>query len=335
MPFDKLSGLPLPISIKTANDTNDVGATTTKSFNPLKSVNLTVVGSTGPAESSGASRRVVLPRPNPAAQEVTLGELLQQLDGLNRVPMVVLLVSAALRMVVDAANAFAKGVGESGKNPTTTNGQDLGGTADGIAQGARSIEEAIRNLIENSTYPNFSDFLKELVKISQQLREQATKAKLAAIEGNYNLMLEAASQMLVAAQEAKASRDKEIEAERSAAIGQIASGVITLAATGITYGITKDVSFSGAVSGAFGSISSGIATTVGTTQKEDASELQLYSDLANVAKQRLEAAAKLIEQQTQVADDIREIAKSLREFVLKLFEDMINNQNQAIQRANV
>ena len=59
------------------------------------------------------------------------------------------------------------------------------------------------------------------------------------------------------------------------------------------------------------------------------------SDLANVAKQRLEAVAKLLEQQTAVADDLRDVARGLRDMALRLLQDFINAQKEISHSANI
>jgi hypothetical protein len=304
---------------------------------PLQGPNVTVLGTISQIEGPGGSIQTILPAPNVGLADVPLNEVLQQLESVGTLPLPLFVLSNALNEVADAASANARELKALAKNPDAKAEQvkTAATTTQDVAQQATTIESALRDMIENSTYPNFSEFLKELVAISQQLREQATKAKMAAIESNYQLMMDAADQMLLAADEAKASREAEIEASKKEAWGQIASGLITIGVTALVGGLTKNAQLGGTMGQAASSISSGATTIIVSQDKKDSSDAQYASDLANVAKERLQAAAKLIEQQTTTAEDLREIARGLRDMILKLYQDFINSQNEVIRRANV
>ena len=288
--------------------------------------NLTILGSSLGIEGPGSARLLPLDPARASLQSLPLNELVQQIESIGRVPLAPLMFGAA----VDALAHAARGLGEAlraSPPPEPAVAAELAGT---LEDQATVLQRSLRDIIENSTYPNFSDFLKELVRISQELRERATEAKLASIEANYQLMYQAAEKMLEAANLAKESRDKQIEAERKEAIGQIISGAFSIVlafAVGPQIAAGLGQATSGIINGSF--------SLAASSDKSESSALQLKSDLANVAKTLLEAAAKLIEQQTQIAEDLREIAKGLREMILKLYQDFISAQSQTIQRANV
>lgn len=296
----------------------------------LQGLSLTILGPTGQIEGPGGEIRVRLESPTVGPEDIPLNEFLQQMDALGKMPVAPLMLSGAVGQLAEATTALAKGI--QGQPPMDA--AKVAEVATSIEQQATVVERSLRDIIENSTYPNFSDFLKELVRVSQELREMATHAKMAAIEGNYKMMYEASNQMLEAAEKAKESRDKQIEADRKEAIGQIVSGAVSLV-VGIGFGAAGAGQLGAVIGQSSSSIISGSFSLSATNLKTESSALQLESDLANVAKQRLEAAAKLIEQQTQIADDLRDIAKGLRDMVLKLYQDFISSQNQVIQRANV
>lgn len=288
--------------------------------------NLTILGSSLGIEGPGGTRLLPLELPGTTLENLPLNELVQQLESVGRVPLGPLMFGAAVDALTHGARALGEALGAS-PPPDANVAAEL---ARKLEQQATVVQRSIRDLIENSTYPNFSDFLKELVRISQELRERATEAKLASIEANYQLMYQAAEKMLEAANLAKESRDKQIEAERKEAIGQIVSGAFSIVlafAVGPQVAMVLGQATSGIINGSF--------ALAASRDKSESSVKQLESDLANVAKSRLEAAAKLIEQQTQIAEDLREIAKGLREMILKLYQDFISAQSQTIQRANV
>jgi hypothetical protein len=251
------------------------------------------------------------------------------------------MLGESLNQLGGASQALGNSIQASG---TSGGGGDLAQIAalsGDLENQAQLVEVSIRGLIENSTYPNFSDFLKELVRIAQDLREAAASARLAAIQGNYTQLMAAADQMVVAAEKAKESREAQIEADKKEAIGNIIAGGVSLVVTvgfGIAAGASRMSSLltlGSSISQASSSIISGSFSVSVTNLKTESSTRQYESDLANVAKQRLEAAAKLIEAQTEVARELGEIAKSLRDMVVKLYQDFISSQNQAVQRANV
>lgn len=338
MPLNDVTGLSSRISLPPALEPSDKTFTLSPASNgPLGGANVTLLSPVGQADGPGGMIRISLQAPTIGPEDVPLNEVLQQLQGLGELPLPVFLASSAVAELAEGASATARQLRSVAKNSATAQPQtqQVIDNSTAVATQAMTIEAALRHQIENSTYPNFSDFLKELVSVAQQLREQATKAKMAAIEANYEAMMDAADQMLIAADKAKESRDQEIEAAKKEAWGQIASGIITIALTATVGGITKNAQLGGTIGQAGSSISSGVTTLVSSQDKLEASQAEYFSDLANVAKQRLEAAAKLIEQQSATAEDLREIARSLRDMILKLYQDFIASQNEVIRRANV
>jgi Arc/MetJ-type ribon-helix-helix transcriptional regulator len=298
----------------------------------LREISLTIVGPLGNTEGPAGEIRLQLDHPLIGPEDIPVNEFIQQLGSLAETPVQVFMLAEAVKNLSQGSEALAGAMLQSQAKGAPRDPETLAAGANELGQQAEVVERSLRDLIENSTYPNFSDFLRDLVKIAQELREAASKAKLAAIDGQYSVMYSAAEQMKVAAEKAKESRDTEIEASKKEAIGQIVGGLASAFVSGVVFrgsqlGATLGASTQQIVSGSFSLAASG--------DKLDASALQLESDLANVAKQRLEAAAKLIESQVQIAQDLRDIATSLRDMVTKLMQDFISSQNQVIQRANV
>jgi hypothetical protein len=145
----------------------------------LKGMSLTILGSTGQIEGPG-DLRVRLETPKGGPDDVPLNEFLQQLDALGSLPTEPLIYGDAVKGLVAASTALAQGI----KGDPPVDAAQVTEIATALEAQASGIERTLRDIIENSTYPNFSDFLKELVRVSQQLREMATEAKMASIEAN-------------------------------------------------------------------------------------------------------------------------------------------------------
>lgn len=303
----------------------------------LREISLTIVGPLGNTEGPAGEIRLQLDHPLIGPEDIPVNEFIQQLGSLAETPVQVFMLAEAVKNLSQGSEALAGAMLQSQAKGAPQDPETLAAGADALGQQAEVVERNLRDLIENSTYPNFSDFLRDLVKIAQELREAASKAKLAAIEGQYSVMYSAAEQMKVAAEKAKESRDTEIAASRKEAIGQIVGGVISAMVVGgfTAWGGPVGAQIAASIGSSTGQLVGGITSLAASGDKLDAAAIQLESDLANVAKQRLEAAAKLIETQVQTAQDIRDIATGLRDMVMKLMQDFISSQNQVIQRANV
>lgn len=300
----------------------------------LREISLTIVGPLGNTEGPAGEIRLQLDHPLIGPEDIPVNEFIQQLGSLAETPVQVFMLAEAVKNLSQGSEALAGAMLQSQAKGAPQDPETLAAGANELGRQAEVVERSLRDVIENSTYPNFSDFLRDLVKIAQELREAASKAKLAAIEGQYSVMYSAAEQMKVAAEKAKESRDTEIAASRKEAIGQIVGGVISAAVSG-GFAIGGAAQLGATLGSSAQQIVSGSSSLAASGDKLDASALQLESDLANVAKQRLEAAAKLIETQVQTAQDLRDIASGLRDMVMKLMQDFISSQNQVIQRANV
>ena len=303
----------------------------------LGGITLTILAPSEQIDGPGGEVRVRLEGPTVGPADASFEQITGQLDSASHAPVGAVVLGQSVATLAQSAQALAESIlaDPPASAPTIA---DIAASFEGAA---RVVERRIRDVIESSTYPSFNDFLKELVKVAQELRESATEAKLAAIEANHDLMMDAANKMLEAAELSQESRETQIQAEKKEAIGQIVSGVVSVAtsvafgAVGIGYANSAIAQFGSSLSQALGEIIKGSTSLDAIKDKQESSDKQFEADSANVAKQRLEAAAKLIEQEVAIADEIRETAKALRDMVLKLIQDFISSQQQIIQRANV
>jgi hypothetical protein len=255
--------------------------------------------------------------------------------------------------------------GKSGSDGTSGSGGTTASDAGNLEQHADRLVRSMRDLLEQTTYPNFNEFLKEMVEISQKLREASSAAKMAAVQGKFDQLMAAADKMLEAAEQAKQSRDKQLKAEQTQAIFQIVAGCLTIGLTLYSFkvgyskqtaankeatalaaaegksvgqlpsafgkGLDATQSFAPAIQG-IANILNSSATLITYEGKKDASKDQYDADKANAKKAELEAAATLMDQQIQIADDLRDIAKGVRDMALKLLQDLIAAQAHLMER---
>lgn len=334
MSFDKLSGLSFPSSTSGITPSDFFVPVEKSSSGPLHGASLTIVGPTGQVEGPANQIKIELETPIIGLEDIQLDEVLKQIDSVSQAPIAVVVLASALKEVGKAADATGREMKKVDEKTSPEKYKKVEKDAAAVEEGAKTIHQSLYDIIENSTYPSFSDFLKELVMIAQKLREAATQAKLAAIEANYQTLYDASEQMVEAAEQSKESRDLELEAERTQAISQIVTGVVTIGIS-VVGGVAGGAQFASFLGNLTSEMSSGITTLITYNMKADSSEAQLKADLASAAKQRLEAAAKLIESQVAIADELREIGKALRDMILKLFQDFISALNQTLQRSNV
>lgn len=226
--------------------------------------------------------------------------------------------------------------------------QDSGAVANGfqsIQNQSKKAEGTFFEMINSGKYPDFNSFLKLMLATAQELRQLSSEARQASVEGQYQTVLLQAKELMTVAKENYAAAIKEIEAAKTEAIGQIIGGCISIGAAALSFGVGKfamglsGVDLSGfigtgaQIGGALSSISTGSASAHATKAKTDAADHRLKSDTAQAIMKRLEATLKLQQSAEQTSTELYEAAKSLRDMVLKLHQDMMSAQNQIIQRS--
>lgn len=213
----------------------------------------------------------------------------------------------------------------------TTPGADPKAVADAAGQletMAGNLSQALQELITNSSYPNFTDVLKELMSMAQQLKEAASMVKMGAIEGKYELQMAGAEMLRDAAKLDASSREKNIKAERTQAWVSMGTSVV---GTVVGFGV-------GGLGGAgIGQTLSGVGqaagTLVTTKAKLEASADQLNADLMRADKGKLDAEATKQDANIQIIDEIEEAAKKLREAALQGLGTLISNHAQILRSA--
>lgn len=285
------------------------------------------LNSSGKIEILGNNGMPVLPGPRmgediPEALFAAAQQLEQNMAALGLTP--------TLQDLKALAQSFASLTGPGGLPPSRAAAVSAFET---IERQAGSLEKQIRDIIANSTYPNYNDFLKELAATAQQIREQASANKQAAIEGKYDTQIKAVAEMKIEAQKNQTAREKEIQNDRDSAWANLSGAIAGAVVGGIAGGAGGGVQLYSSVSQTVNTMTTSAATIQQYGAKLEASDLKREADDAAARKAEFDAAAGLMDSNISTADELRDIAKNLRDAVNKLRGDLISAQNQALSRA--
>jgi hypothetical protein len=208
-----------------------------------------------------------------------------------------------------------------------------------IEQRADTAVRTLADIVTNSTYPNFTDFLKELIGVAQELRQQASEMKAEAIQGKFDLQMAAADQASIAATENKASRDENIKADRTDAWANLAGTILGAGAGAL--GVVTNRGDAGGKSATFNMFNQTITSLFSSSSKVstsadrlDASDHKGKADAADVATQRLNAQAGLKDADISRFEDLRNSMGALRDMLLRMQPDLISSAMAALRAAN-
>lgn len=307
---------------------------------------LTVSITTGTGGTDGVTpTAITLTYPMIGPEDIALNEVMQQLKNLDLHQLQGMTLTAAVLVlnqnVGDIAGAIVKGGPEFIKN----NAETLTKYFSDVEEQAKKAETQLFDLINSSTYPDFNSFLSKMLEAAQTLRELASQAKHSLVMAEYNNVLDQSKQMEITAQKTYESTMKEIEAAQKEAIGKIISGSLSIASTAVGGGLGAKFGGTGGglawaqmgagIGGALGNIVEGSMGLAASKDRMDGAALKLEADLAEAIRKKMEASQKLIGEGQQIADELRDIGKTLADMVLKLYQDFISSQSQIVQRANI
>jgi hypothetical protein len=298
------------------------------SSNATETLTLTLTAG-GHIEVTGNDGLPVLAEPNGAGESLPelMANLTQQLeDNMNALGL-----QPTYQDLTNLANAF---VALSTPGGFTGTQEELVTMLDGISSRAATLEEQIRGTIENSTYPDFSAFLKDLAELAQKLRESSSEAKQAAIEGKFEMQMAGVELSKTAAQDRYDAATAQISADTTAAIGGlVGAGVGALAGgIGASYGAAgTGAQIFSSVTQLASTTASSSATLEATGDKETARDENYNADIAEAEAKAMDAAAA---KQDAIISDYNEIGDSmrtLRDAAVKALQDSITQQSQKIE----
>lgn len=207
---------------------------------------------------------------------------------------------------------------------------------------AGNLAQALQDLITNSTYPNFTETLKDLMRMAQELKQAASEVKMGAIEGKYELQMAGAQKLREAAELDASAREKNIKAEVTAAWTNLAFSAVAAgfavagASSSLVMGNLAQQATAQALTtgGQIMNQAGGSLATIGTAHlKKEASEDTEKADLLRAEKAELDAAATKEDGNIQIASEIEEAAKKLRDASMQALGTLVSNHAQIMRTA--
>jgi len=323
------------ISVNTTPAPLDPGIQTQQAGNAQKTdTNLTVSVSMDVTRSDGTTQRIALELPMIAPADIDFTELEQllesQLGMLSNFPWDAMGQSAATEMLKSAMGNVAQAITQGGVEFMRENQQALVETFTAMEQQAGATIGYYTELLNSGTYPDHTEFLKLMLKTAQDLRELASNAKQAAVQGEFDNVLEQVEKMKAAAKEDYNSAIETINAEDMAAGFQVGGALIGAVVTGVVGGAGG-----AAIGNLISTVSSGTGTLAGTAWKTNAAVDKKEADFFRAGIKALEAAQKMEQASHEASAELSDIAKALKDFLLGMIKDFNSQQYQVVQRANV
>ena len=242
---------------------------------------------------------------------------------------------AELSVTLTFANAVADLAATPGADPKV-----VAEMAAQLETQAGNLMQALQDLITNSTYPNFTDMLKELMALAQEIKEGASKVKMGAIEGKYDLQMAGVAELRTAATEDKAARDANIKADVTAAWTGVAFAVAgaAFARVGASSSLIMGTATQQATATAMSTVGNsmgGLGQSLGTlatqSMRQDASDATGRADEARANRAEYDAMSTKQDASIQVASEIEEAVKKLRDAAMQMLGTFISNHVAVIR----
>jgi|GEM_PF-1537231 len=332
-----------PLTVDTSTSTQQ----TQSKNNP--SLTVSVTNGTQNTQTT-TSNTIVLSYPLLGPEDISINELLQDLKNFDFNQLKGMSLSASVMALNSVIGEVANAISQGGEKFIKDNAKTLTEFFGNVEKQAQKAETQLFDLINNSSYPDFNKFLSKMLHAAQDLRELASQAKHSLVMAQYNNVMDQAKQMEITAQKNYESTIKDIKAAEKEAIGKIISGSLSIAATvgGGVIGMKSPVTPGGGgigglagagmgqgIGGSLGQIVEGGMGVAAAKDRMEGAALKLEADLAEAIRKKMEATQKLLQEAEGLTDELRDIAKSLADMVLKLYQDFLSSQNQILQRANV
>ncbi|HSJ04145.1 MAG: hypothetical protein ACAI34_03210 [Verrucomicrobium sp.] len=264
--------------------------------------------------------------------EVSLTELEQACKDLGMSPLEMMAVMDGAKKAINTAGSIATMIAEMGVEGTKANLEAVVALLDNTASTLAAMEKKLFDVIEGGAYPDYTSFLKLMLKSAQELREFASEAKMACLNGQYDVMMDQVANMKSAADKNFEAAKKEIEAAKTEAIFGIIGGCLSM--IGAMAGARGNQAALQAGT-ALSTIMSASGTIHVSGEKLQAAELKKDAEYLEAANKALDALLKQMDANVSIADELKEIAKTLQDMVLNLYKDFISAHTQVMQHANI
>lgn len=191
----------------------------------------------------------------------------------------------------------------------------------------------MKDLVYNSTYPDYTDFLKLMLKVGEDLRQTATNLQLASAQADYQNLMAQSSVLMDVAQQTYQSTMDDIHADQVSAAFSIAGG---LCSTIGSFGMADKDNPAGQALGqgtqGLSQIFQGIGTEAGSAFKTEGANAQLQANMDQAGLKSLEAGEKLIQENGTIAQDLKDNAQKLIDAILNMVGNLVNAQSQVLQQ---
>lgn len=299
------------------------------------STNLTVSVNIDVSGPDGTAHTISLEVPSVQLGKMNLSELEQllqsQLSTLNDSALEAFSnVSSASSLSASVA-VVAEALVQGGVAFAQGNQQQVVDTLTTVEEQATVTMASLSKLIDSGAYPDQIDFLKLMLAAALDMKEFASEAKQAAVQGQFDQMIDMAATMRDQAEKTYAAGLAELKKDNMNAFISIGSGLVGAALIG-RLGVDVGVSISrltDAVMQGTGKLAANASYGM------DALEARKEADMLGAAMKLMEASQKMEQAREETMSEIRDSARALVDFLLKMIQDFNAQQNQIVQRANV
>ena len=208
-------------------------------------------------------------------------------------------------------------------------------TADQLAaleSRADAVVRTLTDIVTNSTYPTFTDFLKDLINIAQELRQLMSEMKAEAIQGKFDLQVAAADKRLQGAEKERDAAVTSAKADRTDAWASFA-GALVGGGMGAAYGGGNAVA-TASINQMWNSLITSPTKAATSNDRIDAANTRLEGAGFTHDADIMDARAGLKDAEIGKADDLRTSMATLRDTMLRLLSDLIAAQQGALRAAN-
>lgn len=268
----------------------------------------------------------------PLTGEIPLNELEQACKDLGMTPLELHAALGGLFAAGNLASEVGALVAKLGVDVVKENLGTVAQMFDKVESALTTATKSLHEIIEGGNYPDFTDFLKLMLRTALELREIASEAKMAALNGEYELLMVQSQNLREVADKNYEAALKQIEAERQQAIFSIVGGCLSF--IGAIGGFVVGPAASQAGS-SLGQILEGAGNIHTEGLKKDGALLKKAAEYLEAANKALDGECKKLQNQQSVAEELKDIAKSLQDMVLKLYQDFMNAQMQVLQHSNI
>ena len=249
----------------------------------------------------------------------------------QNIPLQGFLAGSAIMEMAKTAQDFATQLKEGGPEGAAKNKDSNDKFLTSLVKTAGQAENSMYDLVYNSSYPNYSDFLKLMLEVSKDLRQNATNMQLASAQADYNNLMSQSDILKDVATQNYNEAMKNIEADQISGAFAILGGLMSFASPMLGKAGFGSVEVGAPALQGVSKAIDGVGQLAATGPKTDAAADKFKSDTDQAVLKVFEAGEKMIQQSATLAQDLKDNAQKLLDSVLKMLGDLVSAQNQILQ----